>query len=165
MANLTRYTPFNEAVSLREAMDRLFEDSYISPRVAGPFGGRGVTANLFETPDSFILQVPMPGVKPEDVEITAQQDTLSLKWETKAQVPEGATVHWHGFGDGHQEALRLWMSHDDRSAMPDLFLENRQHASATSQDVAEANAAKPCVMLMFLGLHDHFANSLRRSHD
>ena len=108
MANLTRYNPFNEAVSLREAMDRLFEDSYISPRVAGPFGGRGVTANLFETPDSFILQVPMPGVKPEDVEITAQQDTLSLKWETKAQVPEGATVHWHGFGAGqYQQTFTL----------------------------------------------------------
>ena len=108
MANLTRYNPFNEAVSLREAMDRLFEDSYISPRVAGPFGGRGVTANLFETPDSFILQVPMPGVKPEDVEITAQQDTLSLKWETRMQVPEGATVHWHGFGDGqYHQAFTL----------------------------------------------------------
>jgi HSP20 family protein len=30
MANLTRYNPFNEVVSLREAMDRLFEDSFIS---------------------------------------------------------------------------------------------------------------------------------------
>src|SRR5205823_13167986 len=108
MANLTRFNPFNEALSLREAMDRLFEDSYISPRVAGHLGGRGVVANLYETPDNFILQIPMPGVKPEDVEITAQQDTLSLKWETKAQVPEGATVHWLGFGDGQfQQAFTL----------------------------------------------------------
>lgn len=105
MANLTRFNPFNEALSLREAMDRLFEDSYISPRVPGHFGGRGVVANLFETPDSFILQVPMPGVKPEDVEITAQQDTLSLKWETRAQIPEGATVHWNGFGDGQYQQM------------------------------------------------------------
>jgi HSP20 family protein len=96
MANITRYSPFSEVVSLREAMDRLFEDSFISPRF-GALGGRAVAANLFETADSFILQVPMPGVKPEDVEITAQQDTLSLKWETKVQVPEGATAHWHGF--------------------------------------------------------------------
>jgi HSP20 family protein len=27
--NLTRYNPFNEVVSLRDAMDRLFEDSFI----------------------------------------------------------------------------------------------------------------------------------------
>ena len=100
MANITRYNPFSEALSLREAMDHLFEDSYISPRVAGHFGGRGVVANLFETPENFILQVPMAGVKPEDVEITAQQDMLTLKWETKIEVPEGATAHWHGFASG-----------------------------------------------------------------
>ncbi len=107
MANLTRYNPFNEVVSLREAMDRLFEDSFISPR-GGYMGGRGVAANLFETPESFILQIPMPGVKPEDVEITAQQDTLGLKWETKTQVPEGATAHWHGFASGQfQQSFTL----------------------------------------------------------
>ena len=108
MTNITRYNPFNEVVSLREAMDRLFEDSFISPRVAGAFGGRGVAANLYETSESFILQVPMPGVKPEDVEITAQQDTLSLKWETKIQVPEGVTPLWHGFQNGqYQQSFSL----------------------------------------------------------
>ncbi len=76
--------------------------------MAGSFGGRGVTANLFETPEGFILQIPMPGVKPEDVEITAQQDTLSLKWETKTYVPEGATAHWHGFQSGQfQQSFTL----------------------------------------------------------
>ena len=103
MANLTRYNPFNEVVSLREAMDRLFEDSVISPRMSGSFGVRNVAANLFETSEGFILQVPMPGVKAEDVEITAQQDTLTLKWETKFQVPEGATAHWHGFQSGQYQ--------------------------------------------------------------
>ena len=42
----------------------------------------------------------MPGVKPEDVEITAQQDTLDLEMGDKVQVPEGATAHWHGFQSG-----------------------------------------------------------------
>jgi HSP20 family protein len=76
MANITRYNPFNEVVSLRDAMDRLFEDSFISPRLFGNASGRGVTANLFETAEGFILQVPMPGVKAEDVEITVQQPTF-----------------------------------------------------------------------------------------
>jgi HSP20 family protein len=107
MANLTRYNPLNDVVSLREAMDRLFEDSFISPR-SGFMNGRGVAANLFETPESFILQIPMPSVKPEDVEITAQQDTLSLKWVTNVNVPEGATAHWHGFASGQfQQSFTL----------------------------------------------------------
>ena len=42
----------------------------------------------------------MPGVNPETVELTVQQDTITLKWETKATIPEGATVHWNGFQQG-----------------------------------------------------------------
>lgn len=99
MANLIRYNPFNEAISLRDAMDRLFEDSFI-PRALNTYNQRGVNANLYETPEGFILQVPMPGVSPDAVEITAQQDTLSLKWETKVSVPENATMHWNGFQSG-----------------------------------------------------------------
>ena len=107
MANLTRYNPFNEVISLRDAMDRLFEDSFI-PRAMNNFAGRGVAANLFETPEGFMLQVPMPGVNPEAVEITAQQDTILLKWETKTTVPEGATVHWNGFQQGqYQQTFTL----------------------------------------------------------
>jgi len=103
MANITRYNPFSEVVSLREAMDRLFEDSFISPRQNTLLSGRGVTANLYETGEGFTLQIPVPGVKPEDVEITVQQETISLKWETKVQVPEGATVHWNGFQSGQSQ--------------------------------------------------------------
>jgi HSP20 family protein len=106
--NLTRYNPFSEMVSLREAMDRLFEDSFISPRNLGQWGGRGVAANLFETPDGFILQVPMPGVNAEEVEITAQQDTLTLKWQTRLNAPQNATVHWNSFPSGQfQQAFTL----------------------------------------------------------
>ena len=99
MANLSRYNPFNEIVSLRDAMDRLFEESFI-PRTMSGITGRGVASNLFETPDGFVLQVPMPGVNPENVELTVQQDTVTLKWETKTTNPENATVHWSGFQQG-----------------------------------------------------------------
>ncbi len=108
MANITRYNPFNEAVSLRDAMDRLFADSFISPNIGGLVSNRGTGANLFETAEGFIFQLPVPGVKPEDVDITAQQDMLSLKWTTYVQVPEGATALWHGFQSGqYQQSFTL----------------------------------------------------------
>ena len=108
MANISRYNPLNEVVSLRDAMDRLFEDSFISARGGNFLGGRGVTSNLYETSEGFVLQVPMPGVKPDDVEITAQQDTLSLKWHTKFEMPQGATAHWIGFQEGqYQQTFTL----------------------------------------------------------
>jgi HSP20 family protein len=102
MANITRYNPFREVVSLREAMDRLFEDSFISPRTGG-LAARGVAANLYETGEGFTLQLPIPGVKPEDVEITVQQDTVSLKWENKVEIPKDAQVHWNGFQAGQYQ--------------------------------------------------------------
>jgi len=47
-------------------------------------------------------------VNSEAVEITAQQDTLVLKWETKVTVPEGATVHWNGYQSGQfQQSFTL----------------------------------------------------------
>jgi len=108
MANLTRYSPFQQAVSLRDAMNRLFEDSFIAPSNWGQWGAAGVSANLYETPGGFILQVPIPGVKPEDVEITTQQDTVTLKWERKMTAPEGATAHWNSFQAGQfQETFTL----------------------------------------------------------
>jgi HSP20 family protein len=108
MANITRYNPFSEVVSLRDAMDRLFEDSFISPRQSNVWNSRGVAANLYETAEGFTLQIPAPGVKPEDVEITVQQETISLKWATKVEIPEGANVHWNGFQSGQfQQSFSL----------------------------------------------------------
>jgi HSP20 family protein len=105
MANITRYNPFHEVVSLREVMDRLFEDSFI-PRTG--IAGRSVASNLYETAEGFILQIPMPGVNPEAVEITAQQDSLTVKWQTSMNVPEQATTHWSGFSMGqYQQSFTL----------------------------------------------------------
>ncbi len=146
MANITRYNPLNEAVSLRDAMDRLFADSFISPHVGG-LSNSGASANLFETSDGFIFQVPMPGVKAEDVEITAQQDTLSLKWTTNLQVPEGGTTLWHGFQSGqYQQSFTLPSPINSEGAeahysdgILTLNLPKAEHAKA---HVVKVNAAK-----------------------
>jgi HSP20 family protein len=108
MANITRYNPFSEVVSLREAMDRLFEDSVISPRFMNAPGNRAGQSNLYENNESYTLQVPMPGVNPDDVEISIQQETVSLKWQTKVTFPENATLHYQGFQSGqYQQSFTL----------------------------------------------------------
>jgi HSP20 family protein len=106
MANITRYNPFNEGVSLREAMNNLFEDSFI-PRIG--LTGRGIASNLYETADSFVFQLPMPGVAPEDVEITAEPNSLHIKWTTHVAMPKNATTtHWSGFTEGeYQQSFTL----------------------------------------------------------
>jgi HSP20 family protein len=86
MANITRYDPFGEMVTLRQAMDRLFEDSFVSPLSWRTLNGETSTAALdvHQTDDEIVVSASLPGLKPEDVDITITGQTLSIRGEFKA---------------------------------------------------------------------------------
>jgi HSP20 family protein len=86
---VVRWVPFNEMVSLRDAVNCLFEDSFIRPGAWPlPFAGGSlsVPTDLIETKDNVIVKVSAPGVKPEDIDISVVGDTLTIKGETKNEV-------------------------------------------------------------------------------
>jgi HSP20 family protein len=84
---IERWHPFTELMSLRQAMDRLFEDSFVHPsrtlealgEVAAP------TLDIYQTPSEIVAKAALPGVKPEDVNIDITGDTLTVKGESKAE--------------------------------------------------------------------------------
>jgi HSP20 family protein len=89
MANLTRYDPFGEMVTLRQAMDRLFEDSFVSPVNAmslRTFNGEAAAPPLdvHQTADEIVVTAALPGMKAEDVDITISGQTLSIRGEFKS---------------------------------------------------------------------------------
>ena len=83
---LQRWEPLREVVSLRDAMNSLLQDSFVRP--VGLLGD-GSTAMLpldvAETENEFIVKASMPGVRSEDVQITAHGDTLTIRGEFKAE--------------------------------------------------------------------------------
>jgi HSP20 family protein len=83
---VTRWAPFRDAVTLREAMDRLFEDTWVPSSRRQEEGERAYRLPLdaYVTPDEIVIVANMPGVKPEDVEITLEGDTLTIKGERPA---------------------------------------------------------------------------------
>ena len=83
---ITRWDPFREVVTLREAMDRLFEDSYVPSRQPGAPSERSFKLPLdaYVTPEEIVIVANMPGVKPENVEITIEGDTLTIKGDRPA---------------------------------------------------------------------------------
>ena len=89
MANeVVRWEPFSEMVSLRDAVNRLFEDSFIRPNSwPQPFDGGTWTlpVDIVETKDNVIVKVSAPGVKPEDMDISVIGDALTLKGELKSE--------------------------------------------------------------------------------
>jgi HSP20 family protein len=82
---LARWNPITDVVSLREAMDRLFEDSFIRPGTwTGTAAGQlAVPVDLWETKDAYHLSADLPGLTPDDIEISATSDSVTVSGELK----------------------------------------------------------------------------------
>jgi HSP20 family protein len=92
---LARFSPITDVVSLREAMDRLFEDSFIRPSTwSGMAAGQlAVPVDLWETKDAYHLTADLPGFTADNIEINATSDTVTLGGELK-QTNDVATEGW-----------------------------------------------------------------------
>ena len=86
MANyLAHLDPFRDAVTLREAMDRLFEDSFVPAQHRTPEERAfRLPIDAYVTPEEIVIVANMPGVKPEAVEITIEGDSVTIKGERPA---------------------------------------------------------------------------------
>lgn len=99
MASIVRWTPFDEMVSLRGAMNRLFEES-----VARPYrphtGGNGSVAmgrlpvDLYETDEELVVKARLAGVDPEDVDITIEDGELIIKAELRSDAALDEAKDW-----------------------------------------------------------------------
>jgi HSP20 family protein len=84
--------PFREMDRLKRDMDRIFSD--VMGR--GPLGiGSGVfpALNVFEVSDKIVVQAELPGFKAEDIEISVERETLSLRGERKPEEMQNVSYH------------------------------------------------------------------------
>ena len=93
MSNLTRWEPVREMMTLRQAMDELFDDAFTRPR-----GASGVSIvpalDLYQTADEVVVKANLPGLKSEDVQISVANGVLSLHGEFKQENEQNeATYH------------------------------------------------------------------------
>lgn len=82
MSNLIRWEPAREMVTLREAMDRLFDDAFTRPFGVGP-GLQVPAIDMYQTDDEVIVHASLPGMKANDVQISITGELLTLKGEFK----------------------------------------------------------------------------------
>jgi HSP20 family protein len=86
MTLIRRTSPFGELLSLRQAMDRLFEDSYVRPGAGGVAeAGAQMPLDVYTTADALIVEAALPGVKPEDVDISVLGDTLTISTTSREE--------------------------------------------------------------------------------
>ena len=89
MTIVRRPSPFGELMSLRSAMDRLFEDSFVRHPFNGTFDQAMLPLDVTSTADALIVEAAMPGIKPDDVEITVEDGTLSIRGEFREDKKTG----------------------------------------------------------------------------
>ena len=93
MSNLIRWEPMREMVTLREAMDRLFDDAFTRP-VGTAAGWQMPAIDMYQTDDDLVIRAAVPGLKAEDVQIDVTGDVLTIKGEFK-QKDEAKEKNYH----------------------------------------------------------------------
>ena len=90
--SISRWDPWGEIVSLREAMNNLLEESFVRPRqgVSMPGMASSLALDVKETPDNFVVTASVPGVPPSDIDITVLGDTLRIRGVRKEEVDEAS---------------------------------------------------------------------------
>jgi len=92
MSNLTRWEPMREMMSLRDAMDRLFDDAFTRPiSVSGVSGMPAI--DMYQTNDNVVVKAILPGLKAEEVDITVTGETLTLRGEFKHEDEQKETSY------------------------------------------------------------------------
>lgn len=94
MSNLTRWEPVREMMTLREAMDRLFDDAFTRPVNLRDGGWSAPAVDMYQTDDEVVVKVALPGFKADEVQINVTGDRLTLRGEMKHEA-EKKDKAWH----------------------------------------------------------------------
>ena len=94
MSNLTRWEPVREMMTLREAMDRLFDDALTRPISLGEGGWSAPAVDMYQTDDEVVVKAALPGFTADEVQINVTGDVLTLRGEMQHQ-EEKKEKAWH----------------------------------------------------------------------
>jgi HSP20 family protein len=83
---MQRWNPISDMISLRDAMDRLFAESFVRPGAGlARTGEMMMPLDMYEQGDNLVVKTSLPGVKPEDIDIQVHGDTLTITGEMKSE--------------------------------------------------------------------------------
>ena len=94
MSNLTRWEPVREMMTLREAMDRLFDDAFTRPLSLRDGGLSAPAVDMYQTDDVVVVKAALFGFKSVEVLINVTGDLLTIRGERKSE-EEQKEKSWH----------------------------------------------------------------------
>lgn len=85
--SITNREPWREMRTLREAMDELLQESFVRPgqrRMERPQEPRmRLPLDVYATPEEIVIVASLPGLTPEEVDITLDGDRLAIQGELR----------------------------------------------------------------------------------
>lgn len=95
MTIIRRTAPRADVSTFRNALDRLFDEAAFRPLAWGSFAESRLPLDITSTEDAITIEAALPGIHPEDVEITVHQDTLTIgvKEQDEREAREGERVY------------------------------------------------------------------------
>jgi HSP20 family protein len=105
MQNITRWNPVRDMFTLREAMDQLVHENYVR---AQDYARQSVAWQLpidaYANEDAIVITADVPGLKAEDLQVTLESNTLTIRGELKNR-PEERNYFLHERATSHFERI------------------------------------------------------------
>ena len=93
MTKITRSDPFVDIVNVRNTMDKMLDDYFGHSALS--FEGYGILdLDMYQTDDEVVVEASIPGVTPEEINISISGEVLTIKGEIK-QEKESQNVDYH----------------------------------------------------------------------
>jgi HSP20 family protein len=81
---VTRFDPFREFATLQDRMNRLFSDTYLGEEDVNISSSWAPPVDIYETDaHDLVIKAELPDLTREDIEVTVENDTLTLRGERK----------------------------------------------------------------------------------
>lgn len=85
MSSLIRWEPAREMMTLREAMDRLFDDSFTRPLSLSGGNWSIPAVDMYQTDNEVVVKAALPGIKSDEVQINVTGEVLTIKGGTRQE--------------------------------------------------------------------------------
>jgi HSP20 family protein len=80
---ITRYEPWNILTQLQKELERAYEGDNAAGRIATAEWAPAV--DIKEESERFVIHADIPGVKPEDIDVSMEDGVLTIKGEKKTE--------------------------------------------------------------------------------
>ena len=84
---VVQWDPLRELLALKDRMNKIIENAMSRSQYGGSADAGTWTpaVDIFETPESVVLAVELPGLSPSEIEVRIAENTLTLKGERKLE--------------------------------------------------------------------------------